>query len=320
MVCGGAGYIGSHMVKMLWQKGYDVVTFDNFSTGNRWAVKWGEMFEGDLLDAEALNKMFRSFKFAAVMHFSARSLVAESVQNPALYYRNNVIGTLNLLEAMREAGVMNFIFSSSAATFGLPETEKIAESHPQLPINPYGQTKLMIEKMLHDYSKAYGLNSVSLRYFNAAGADPETEIGEAHEPETHLIPNILKAAAGGFAFPLYGIDYPTMDGTCVRDYIHIEDLCRAHLCALNYLDSHEGAFGFNLGNGKGFSVMEIVSAAEAVTGRQIDYNVLERREGDPHTLVANNILALQELEWQPEYTDISMIIETAWKWQLKRSA
>lgn len=318
LVCGGAGYIGSHMVKMLSEQGHRVTVFDNLSTGNRWAVKWGTLYQGDLLDRDALSAVFSAASFAVVMHFSARSLVGESVADPALYYRNNIVGTLNLLEAMRQAAVKKIVFSSTAATFGNPVTDKIAETHPQQPINPYGRSKLMIEQILGDYASAYGVSSVSLRYFNAAGADPAAEIGEAHDPETHLIPNVLKSAAGGKQLKVFGSDYPTPDGTCVRDYIHINDICHAHLLAMNYLDSHTGAYGFNLGNGQGFSVLEILQAAEKVVGRKISYSVEGRRPGDPPVLVADSSLARQELDWQPQYTRIETIIETAWNWEKTR--
>ncbi len=318
LVCGGAGYIGSHMVKMLDQQGCKVTVLDNFSTGNRWAVKWGHLLEADLLDRDSLTSAFAQNDFTAVMHFSARSLVGESVAQPSLYYRNNVTGSINLLEAMQSAGVSRFVFSSTAATFGNPQADCIAESHPQQPINPYGHTKLMVEQLLRDFYSAYGLNSVSLRYFNAAGADPEAEIGEAHQPETHLIPNVLKGASGEKRLKIFGDDYPTADGTCVRDYIHIHDLCRAHLLALKYLDTHQGAFGFNLGNGQGFSIMEILQAAEKVTGKTIPYDLEPRRAGDPPVLIADSSLAREELDWCPEYTSIEDIIESAWNWERTR--
>ncbi len=318
LVCGGAGYIGSHMAKMLSEQGYQVTVFDNFSTGNRWAVKWGQLFEGDLLSKKDLKKVFERNSFAAVMHFSARSLVGESVKKPELYYQNNVIGTLNLLETMQRAGVKQFIFSSTAATFGNPTSDRIDENHPQQPINPYGWSKLMVEQMLHDLASAGRIDSVSLRYFNAAGADPDGAIGEAHDPETHLIPNVLQSVSGGKQLQVFGTDYPTVDGTCVRDYIHINDLCNAHLLALKYLQTHSGAHGFNLGNGHGFSILEVLQAAERVTGQTIDYEVEGRRPGDPPTLVADSALAQQELGWRPEYTELEAIIATAWNWEQNR--
>jgi len=314
LVCGGAGYIGSHMVKMLARKGHDVVTFDNLSTGHRHAVQWGEFVEGDLLYPVDLKALFYNHTFDAVMHFSARSLVGESMQKPALYYQNNLVGTFNLLEAMRKAEVSKFIFSSSAAIFGNPVKSQIDETHPKQPINPYGRTKLMVEQMLQDYATAYGLNSVSLRYFNAAGADPEGELGERHDPETHLIPNILKAALGqGQGLKIFGDDYDTRDGTCVRDYIHINDLCSAHLKALEYLESNPGCHAFNLGNGNGFSVKEVLQAAEQIVGSPIPHQIAERRPGDPATLVADSRRCVQQLGWTPQYRDIGEIIESAWR-------
>jgi UDP-glucose 4-epimerase len=318
LVCGGAGYIGSHMVKMLTEAGHQVTTFDNLSTGHREAVKWGKLVVGDLLDEPVLRQLFADNRFDAVMHFSAKSLVGESVVEPAGYYRNNVIGTLHLLDAMRAAGVKRFVFSSSAATFGNPESDRIDENHPQAPINPYGETKLMVERMLRDYADAFEFRSVSLRYFNAAGADPSGEIGESHHPETHLIPNVLKAALDPQQkLKVFGQDYPTPDGTCVRDYIHINDLCQAHLLALGYMDNRAGAFGFNLGNGQGFSIMEIIQAAEQVTGQKIPFESCDRRPGDPPILVANAARAKKELGWQPQYVNITAILKTAWDWHRK---
>ena len=314
LVCGGAGYIGSHMCKMLAANGYHPVTFDNLSTGYRWAVKWGDFVEGDLRDKQALRELFARYRFAAVMHFSARSLVGESMQRPEIYYENNVSGTLNLLDAMVQNEIRRFVFSSTAAIFGNPEAEQIAETHPRRPINPYGRSKLMVESILGDFHAAHSIDVVSLRYFNAAGADPDAEIGEAHEPETHLIPNVLKSLLGGSPLTVFGDDYETADGTCVRDYIHIEDLCRAHLLALGYLQQESGCSAFNLGNGNGFSVLEIIRASEVVAGRPIDYQIQPRREGDPPRLVADNTLAKEVLGWEPEHTHVEEIIETAWRW------
>ena len=321
LVCGGAGYIGSHMVKMLAGEGCEVTTFDNLSTGHDWAVHSGRLVVGDLLDEAGLRQLFAGQRFDAVMHFSAKSLVGESVRQPAQYYRNNVVGTLNLLDAMRAAGVKRFVFSSSAATFGNPVAERIDESHPQQPINPYGETKLMVEHLLRDYAVAYGLDSVSLRYFNAAGADPDAALGEEHDPETHLIPNVLKAVLDpGRGLKIFGSDYPTPDGTCVRDYIHVLDLCRAHLQALHFMDREPGAHGFNLGNGRGFSILEIVRAAEQVTGTSIPFDWQPRRAGDPPVLVADASLAHRALAWQPAYGNIHQILETAWNWHRKQAA
>lgn len=315
LICGGAGYIGSHMVKLLAEQGYSVTIFDNLSTGHREAVKWGTLVQGDLLDTGALEALFKSNQFDAVMHFSAKSLVGESVEKPALYYLNNVIGSYNLLEQMRLHDVNKFVFSSTAATFGNPQTATIDESHPQVPINPYGRTKLAVEYILGDYAQAYGLRSVSLRYFNAAGADPSGMIGESHDPETHLIPNVLKAVLGaGSNLRIFGDDYDTADGTCIRDYIHVNDLCEAHLLALKYMDTQDGAQAYNLGNGKGFSVLEVLNAAMSVVGKKIPYEIVERRPGDPATLVANSQLVTEQLNWKPVFTQIDEIINTAWNW------
>ncbi|OOZ35895.1 UDP-glucose 4-epimerase GalE [Solemya velesiana gill symbiont] len=317
LVCGGAGYIGSHMVKLLARQGHEVVTFDNLSTGHSAAVKWGELVHGDLLNPSDLSSLFQGDAFDVVMHFSARSLVGESIQKPALYYQNNVVGTYNLLEAMRNHGVDKFIFSSSAAIFGNPVKERIDEDHPKAPINPYGKTKLMVEQILQDYAASYGTSSVSLRYFNAAGADAERELGEEHDPETHLIPNILKAAYGQQenTLKIFGDDYDTADGTCVRDYIHVEDLCDAHLKAVEYLLAEKrGAEAFNLGNGNGFSVKEVLLSAQEVVGKEIPYQVDDRKPGDPAVLIADSAKARRELGWTSRYTEISDIISTAWAW------
>ncbi|MDH3347100.1 MAG: UDP-glucose 4-epimerase GalE [Desulfobulbaceae bacterium] len=315
LVCGGAGYIGAHMVKMLAGLGHRVTIFDNLTTGHRDAVRWGELVKGDLLDPAALDALFKGRCFEAVMHFSAKSLVAESVADPALYYANNVTGTLNLLAAMRAHGVEKFIFSSSAAIFGNPVQEFIDEGHPKRPINPYGATKLMVEEILGHYQQAYGMRSVSLRYFNAAGADPVGEIGESHQPETHLIPNVLRSLlVEGESLKVFGNKYPTTDGTCVRDYIHVEDLCRAHLLALEFLADNLGVYGVNLGNGVGFSILDVIRAAEVVSGRNISYTLAPPRSGDPATLVADCTLARKQLGWEPRYTDINEIIATAWAW------
>lgn len=321
LVVGGAGYIGSHMVKMLASDGYDVVVLDNLSTGFRESVKYGTLIIGDLADVNLLENIFIEHKFDGVMHFAANSLVGESMQNPSKYYRNNVSNTQNLLDVMVRHHVKHFIFSSTAATFGEPSYSPIDENHPQNPINPYGSTKLMVERILKDYHSAYGLNSVSLRYFNACGADPEGEIGELHDPETHLIPLILQAASGRRQdITVFGRDYPTEDGTCIRDYIHINDLCSAHAQALNYIteQSHAGAFAFNLGNGKGFSVQEVIDVVKEVVERD-GYNLTvkdgERRQGDPAILVADSKLAQATLQWEPKFDQLKIIVEHAWNWE-----
>lgn len=317
LVLGGAGYIGSHMCKYLSQQGHEVVVFDNLSTGHAEAVKWGVLVQGDILEQSDLDTLFDAHgKFDLIMHFCAKSLVGESVQQPAIYYKNNVMGTLNLLDTMVKTGHDKLVFSSTAAVFGMPQVNLIDEKQPRLPINPYGQTKKMVEDILQDYHQAYGLKSVCLRYFNACGADPECEVGECHQPETHLIPNILKSARNTSSAKLkvFGDDYSTPDGTCVRDYIHINDLATAHIKAGLYLDHNDGAYAFNLGNGNGFSVLQVINAAMAVVGDDIAFDIEARRAGDPAILVADASLATEELGWQPKYTDIKDIIATAWQW------
>ncbi len=315
LVCGGAGYIGSHMVRTLRHVGYQVIVFDNVSTGHPEAVAGVECIRGDLLDIQVLQQVFAQHSFDAVMHFSAKSLVGESVANPSIYYKNNVTGSYNLLEAMRTSGVGCLVFSSTAAVYGNPAADRISEAHPCAPVNPYGRTKHMVETLLHDYASAYGIRSVALRYFNAAGADEQGDIGESHTPETHLIPNILLTALGkNKELHLFGDDYPTPDGTCVRDYIHVTDLCGAHLAALEFMPRNEGAHVFNLGNGNGFSVRQVLEAAVRVTGKKIAHSVLGRRAGDPPILVADAARARKELGWAPRYTDMEQIIESAWRW------
>lgn len=315
LVCGGAGYIGSHMAKWLATRGIDVTVLDNLSTGHRQAVRWGTLIEADLLRPQSLEPVFEATRFDAVMHFCARSLVAESMAQPYDYYANNVTGTLNLLQAMHRHGVDRLVFSSTAAVFGQPLDERIDEDHPKQPINPYGASKLMVERILADAAVAHGLGSVTLRYFNAAGASPDGDIGESHEPETHLIPNVLRAALRtGPALKVFGDDYPTPDGTCVRDYVHVDDLAQAHQLALDYLDARPGAHAFNLGNGHGFSVREVIAAAQRVTGQQILCKVAPRRAGDPAMLVASSEQARRELGWAPVHTTLDPIIESAWRW------
>jgi len=315
LVCGGAGYIGSHMARWLAVRGFTVSVLDNLSTGHREAVQWGELIEADVLDPSSLERAFQGRRFDAVMHFCARSLVGESVAKPYEYYANNVMGTLNLLEAMRRHDVSRLVFSSTAAVFGQPVADRLDEEHPKQPINPYGASKLMVERILADAAPAYGLRSVALRYFNAAGASPEGAIGESHQPETHLIPNVLRAALGtGPALKVFGDDYPTADGTCVRDYVHVDDLAQAHQLALDYLDAHPGAHAFNLGNGQGFSVREVIAAAEAVGGRKIEHAIEPRRPGDPSVLVASSAKAREQLGWTPVYTTLVPIIDSALRW------
>lgn len=321
LVIGGAGYIGSHMAKQLVQSGHQVTILDNLSTGFRRLARYGRLVEGNLGDRDLLATLFSEQTFDGVMHFAANSLVGESVVAPAKYYQNNVANTLNLLDVMLEQGVHQFIFSSTAATFGEPDYSPIDERHPQHPINPYGRSKRMVEQVLQDYADAYGLNSVSLRYFNAAGADPEGELGECHDPETHLIPLILQAASGRRAdIKVFGRDYSTNDGTCVRDYIHIEDLCTAHALALEALMSGQlqGAHAFNLGNGQGFSVQQVIDVVQRVVaedGYAVTVNDAPRRAGDPAVLVADAALARKELGWRPQYADLETIVRHAWAWE-----
>jgi UDP-glucose 4-epimerase len=315
LVCGGAGYIGSHMARWLALRGYTVSVLDNLATGHREAVQWGAFIDADVLDPASLERAFSGRRFDAVMHFCARSLVGESVAKPYEYYANNVVGTLNLLEAMRRHGVSRLVFSSTAAVFGQPVSDRIDEAHPKQPINPYGASKLMVERILADAAPAYGLDSVALRYFNAAGASPDGLIGESHAPETHLIPNVLRAALGtGPALKVFGDDYPTPDGTCVRDYVHVDDLAQAHELALAYMATHPGAHAFNLGNGQGFSVREVIAAASAVSGRGIGFAVEPRRAGDPSVLVASSEKARAELGWNPVHTTLEPIIDSALRW------
>lgn len=324
LVVGGAGYIGSHMVKALLSRGDEVHVLDNLSRGHRDAVGKARLIEGDLLDPPALARALASTRFDAVMHFAALCYVGESVQKPREYWRNNVVGTLNLLDAMLDAGVGNFIFSSTCSTFGDPVEMPMRESHPQRPINPYGATKLAVETALRDYARAYGMNSVSLRYFNAAGCDRDGDLGERHSPETHLIPLVLQEAlrlrAGGdpaaTALVVHGDDYDTPDGTCIRDYVHVEDLAQAHGQALAKQSSGglTGAAFYNLGIGKGFSVLEVIESARRVTGIPLQYRVGPRRPGDPPRLVADSVAARNDLHWQPAFTNLDDIVATAWRW------
>lgn len=328
LVAGGAGYIGSHMVKMLCEAGHDVVTLDNLSTGHRDAVLGGAFVHADLLDKPGLAAAFARHRVDVVMHFASCCYVGESVEHPRLYYRNNVVAAINLLDVMLDTGVHKLVFSSSCATYGLPETETISESHPRCPVNPYGRTKLVVEQILADYAHAYGLRSVSLRYFNAAGSDPEAQLGERHEPETHLIPLALEEAVrvrlGGdpaaTRLRIYGDDYATPDGTCIRDYVHVHDLCRAHLVAAERLASERcaGAEAYNLGTGRGFSVRSVIDACARVSEASIRYQVVARRPGDPPALVADARKAERVLGWKPQFVDLEPIIATAWRYRMGR--
>ena len=316
LVVGGAGYIGSHMVKMLLAAGHDVVTFDDLSGGYRDAVVGGEFVPGGLGETAVLEAVFACHAFDGVMHFASFIQVGESVTDPAKYYRNNVANTLNLLDVMVRHSVRNLIFSSSAAIFGEPEYVPINESHPERPLNPYGMSKWMVERILKDYNHAYGLKSICLRYFNAAGADPDGQLGERHQPETHLIPLVLQAAAGRRPHvTVFGCDYDTPDGTCIRDYVHITDLCQAHLLALEQLWSGADSAAYNLGNGNGFSVREVIAAARHITGCDIPVRYGERRAGDPARLVADSRLAQRILGWTPHYAGLETIIAHAWCWE-----
>lgn len=314
LVVGGAGYIGSHMVRLLVEMGHEVIILDNLSTGHRRLVVGGRLVEGRLGDRALLDSIFSAHHIAAVMHFAAFSLVGESVQSPLKYYQNNVAETVALLESMVRYGVKRFIFSSTAAVYGEPEEIPIVEDHPCRPANPYGKSKLCIERILSDCEAAYGLNFISLRYFNAAGADASGRIGEMHDPESHLIPLVLKSAMSGNPIRIYGTDYPTSDGTCLRDYVHVTDLAQAHMLALNALQDGAPSTVYNLGNSIGFSVRQVIDSAGKVTGKKI--NVVEdgRRPGDPAVLVADANKIKRALGWKPMYEDLETIIATAWRW------
>ena len=315
LIPGGAGYIGSHMVRYAQEHGHEVVVLDDFSTGHEWAIKDCEILRVDLLDQDKLAQLLKGCSFDGVIHFAAKSLVGESVQKPDLYYRNNVVGTLNLVNEMINNDIHNLVFSSTAAIFGNPVTEKIAEDHPKNPINPYGQSKLMVENMLRDICAVHDINATCFRYFNAAGADPSGSIGEAHDPETHLIPNILKSTiSGGSVLKVFGNDYETRDGTCVRDYVHVTDLAQAHLLGLEHMKHNRGFSAFNLGNGSGFSVLDIIESCERVVKNTIAYDLEPPRAGDPPRLVSDSSAAICEINWAPKFSDIDTLIESAWAW------
>ena len=318
LVTGGAGYIGSHACKALAQAGYTPVAYDNLVYGHEWAVKWGPLEVADIADRARLDDVIAKYEPSAVMHFAAYAYVGESVDNPLKYYRNNMAGSLTLLEAMRDNDINKIIFSSTCATYGNPLVVPIAEDHPQNPINPYGASKLMVEQMLADAGSAHGLRSIALRYFNAAGADPDCEIGEEHDPETHLIPLVLDAVVGKRSHvTVFGDDYDTPDGTCIRDYIHVTDLAQAHVMALQSLLNGTVSKVYNLGNGQGFSVKEVIEMAERVAGREIPVEMGERRPGDPPVLIGNAGKIINELGWQPRFAGLEQIIETAWRWHQK---
>ncbi len=315
LVVGGAGYIGSHTNKELNRRGYQTLIYDNLVYGHKESVKWGKLEVGDLAEEEHLERIFQENPIDAVLHFAAYAYVGESVAKPAKYYKNNVCNTIQLLDIMRKYQVNHIIFSSTCATYGVPDKMPITEDMPQKPVNPYGATKWMVERILEDYRKAYGINYCCLRYFNAAGADPEGELGESHMPETHLIPLILDAASGKReSISIFGTDYPTKDGTCVRDYIHVSDLADAHIRALEYLIKGGESSCFNLGNGNGDSVRHVIEVAKQVTGREIKVKEEKRRAGDPPILIGSAKKAAKVLGWEPRYAEIETIMEHAWKW------
>ncbi len=319
LVTGGAGYVGSHACAALAAKRIEVVVFDNLERGRRDFVQWGELIVGDLCDAAAIAAAVERVRPDAVIHFAALAYVEESTRRPDLYYRNNVEGTLNLLNAMRHAGVDVMVFSSTCATYGAPARLPIPEDHPQSPINPYGASKVMVERILKDFDRAYGMRHASLRYFNAAGADPEGRIGEAHVPETHVIPLALEAAIGDRrAFQIFGVDYPTADGTAIRDYVHVADLADAHVLALERLTSGGASLTLNLGTGAGVSVREVVDAVTRVTGVRLAPQERPRRAGDPPVLVSDTRRARELLGWSPQRSDITRIVSDGWAWRLKQ--
>ena len=318
LIPGGAGYIGSHMVKYAQSEGHEVVVLDDFSTGHEWAIKDCEILNVNLLDADRLSRLLKNSHFDGVIHFAAKSLVPESIKKPNLYYHNNFTGTLNLVNEMIKNNINNLVFSSTAAIFGIPISENINEDHPKEPINPYGASKLMVERMLNDASKAYGINVTCLRYFNAAGAHKSSEIGEDHDPETHLIPNILNSLLSGNIFNIYGDDYSTKDGTCIRDYIHVMDLAEAHLLSLKKMNPKKLFDTFNLGNGKGYSIFEIINSCEKVSNLKLNYEVHDRRLGDPSFLISDSSKAYKELDWNPKFVNLDDIIESAFNWHKGR--
>jgi UDP-glucose-4-epimerase GalE len=314
LVTGGAGYIGSHAAKALAAKGFVPVVYDNLIYGHRWAVQWGPFVEGDIRDRAKLISTVRDHEIEAIMHFAAFTYVGESVARPERYFNNNVIGSLALFDAAIETGVRHVVFSSSAAIYGIPDRAPISEEAPQSPINPYGETKLIVERALHWYGAAHGITWTALRYFNAAGADPGGQLGEDHLPEAHLIPLVMQAVLTGKAVDVYGSDYPTRDGTCVRDYIHVTDLADAHVAALEYLLNGGASVALNLGAGRGYTVLEVIQTAQAVTGREAPYRIVERRLGDPDVLIADPGRAERILSWRPQRSTLESIVASAWAW------
>jgi UDP-glucose-4-epimerase GalE len=321
LVTGGAGYVGSHTAKALARAGFEPIVLDNLSMGHRSAVKWGPLIEGDLSDEFLLRDIMKKYKVQAVMHFAASAYVGESMTDPRRYFQNNVVNTLKLLEAQIETSVKCIVFSSTCATYGIPQTPLIAEDHPQSPVNPYGESKRFVERALHWFGQAYGLRWVALRYFNAAGADLDGEIGELHEPETHLIPLVIEAALGLRPYvQVFGTDYDTPDGTAVRDYIHVTDLAEAHVRALQLSLSQNVTSAVNLGTGKGYSVRQVIKSVEESSGRKVPFRDVMRRPGDPAHLIADPRRANSLLGWNPKYSDLETIIESAWKWFSSRLA
>jgi UDP-glucose-4-epimerase GalE len=324
LVVGGAGYVGSHTCKELSLRGFRPVTFDNLSAGREEFVKWGPFIEGDLSDRSALAAAFQRYRFSAVLHFAAYAYVGESVRSPEKYYYNNVVGTLNLLAEMRSANVSNLVFSSSCAVYGVPAVVPIPLDSKLEPVNPYGATKMMVEKILYDYGVAYGLRSISLRYFNAAGAADSLEIGEAHHPETHLIPLAIKSTESDHSLVVFGDDYPTPDGTCIRDYVHVSDLAAAHVSALALLKRCERLDGpftraFNLGTGRGHSVREVIASVERVSGRKVNFSIGRRRAGDPAELVADPGATERGLGWTAQHINLDEIISSAFRWHIRET-
>jgi UDP-glucose 4-epimerase len=321
LVTGGAGYIGSHVVKALGEKGHEVLVYDNLSTGHAWAVLFGKLVEGDLSDKEFLDSVMKDFCPDAVMHFAAFIRVEESVAQPLRYYRNNTVNTLNLLEVVKENNINKFIFSSTAAVYGIPDHVPVDETTPIRPINPYGASKAMVEQFLKDQAYADGFKYIALRYFNVAGADPKGRLGQAYKESTHLITRALKTAKGEFKeLSIFGTDYATADGTCIRDYIHVDDLASAHVLALEYLDKGGEKRIFNCGYGHGFSVKDVVKTAKKVTGIDFQTRNVDRRAGDPPNLISDSSLLKKELGWKPQYDDLEIMVRTAWQWELKYHA
>jgi UDP-arabinose 4-epimerase len=315
LVTGGAGFIGSHACKALAAAGYNPVTLDSLETGHEWAVKWGPLERGDIKDEKVLQRVFETWRPEAVLHFAAYAYVGESNVEPLKYYGTNVGGTVNLLRACVSFGCKYFVFSSSCATYGVPARVPVTEADPQLPINTYGYTKLVVERILRDAEAAHGIRHVILRYFNAAGSDPSGELGELHEPETHLIPLVLFAAMRPQnSVKIFGDDYSTPDGTCVRDYVHVSDLADAHVAALHWLAAGNGSDTFNLGNGHGFSVAEVIKAAENATGKRLDAKIFPRRPGDPPVLISDSTKARKQLGWEPNFPSLDQQIAHAWRW------